>query len=89
MILINDYRLAKEAHKSEDYQHQRFAGSAAIGVNFPLLKANFAGSERLDWIEPKEDNGHIYTRLLGRRLAPNVIDRFHGRFGKESFNCVP
>jgi tetratricopeptide (TPR) repeat protein len=87
-ILINDYGLAKEAQSSEDYQHQRFAGSAAIGVNFPLLKAYFAGSDRLDWIEPKEDNGHIYTRLLGRRIAPEVIDRFHERFGKESFDWL-
>jgi tetratricopeptide (TPR) repeat protein len=88
MILINDYGLAKETQTSVDYQHQRFAGSAAIGVNFPLLKAYFAGSERLDWVEPKEDNGHIYTRLLGRRIAPEVIDRFHERFGKESFDWL-
>lgn len=88
MILINDYGLAKEAQTPEDYQHQRFAGSAAIGVNFPLLKTYFAGSERLDWIEPKEDNGHIYTRLLGRGVAPEVIDRFHERFGKESFDWL-
>ena len=40
------------------------SGTTAVGLNFPLLKAYFADGGRCQWVEPAEDNGRIYSRLL-------------------------
>lgn len=83
-VLINDYGQAGGQGTEDGYQ--RFAGSVAMGVNFALLKAYFQRSGEFGWFEPAEDNGHIYTRLLARQLAPETIDLFQKRFSKSAYD---
>jgi len=42
LILVNDYGQT-EVTRGDDFEHQRFAETTAVGLNFPLLKAYFAG----------------------------------------------
>ncbi len=68
-ILINDYGEVETATAKEDFEHQRFSGSTAVGVNFALLKAHFARSPAHAWVEPTEENPSIHSRLLGARAS--------------------
>jgi tetratricopeptide (TPR) repeat protein len=83
-VLVNDYGAAEGA-ASSDFEHQRFAGATCVGINFGLLKAYFADVVRSQWVQPAEDGGHIYSRLLGKDLTPLVLERFGQRFGKAAF----
>jgi hypothetical protein len=76
-ILVNDYGSAQGRYFQE-FEHQRYAGSTFVGVNFAMLKSYFSGSGRCQWIEPPEDSQHIYSRLLGRGVGPETAKRFKG-----------
>jgi tetratricopeptide (TPR) repeat protein len=80
-ILFNDYGSPENAATSE-FEHQRFAGATCVGINLGLLKAYFADGGRCQWVQPTEDDGHIFSRLLGRNLPQLALERFGHRFGK-------
>jgi tetratricopeptide (TPR) repeat protein len=86
-ILLNDYGQTKVEDSAEGYVHQKFSGSIAIGLNFPLLKAYFeqAGYQ---WVEPAEETGSLYARMLGRNIAPETIEAFHKQFGKAAYEWL-
>jgi len=84
-ILINDYGSSLPAH-SGDFEHQRFSGSTCASVNFALLKSYFADSGKCEWLEPLEQNGHIYSHLLGHRIGADTAQLFTERFGKAAFD---
>jgi tetratricopeptide (TPR) repeat protein len=45
------------------------------------------GYEEKDaWVEPGEDSGQIYSRLLGHRPVPAVVANFQERFTKAAFD---
>jgi tetratricopeptide (TPR) repeat protein len=83
-ILVNDYGHIKP-EPSTPFQHQRFSKSTSVGLNFPLLKAYFADSGNCQWLEPAEENGHIYSRLLGHAIAPETKKVFEEQFGKAAW----
>ena len=88
-ILVNDYGSAEAAVMPEGFEHQRFSGSTAVGVNFALLKAHFAHSAGHRWVEPAEDNPRIYSRLLGRDvLDEETVRFFQERFGKAAYEAL-
>ncbi len=80
-ILVNDYG-PTEVTAAEDYEHQRFSHSTAIGVNFPLLKAYFGEAQRCRWVEPLEENESLHPRLLGAQLAHATVACFQKQFGR-------
>ena len=115
-ILVNDYGTV-ETKTQEDFEHQRFADTTAVGLNFPLLKAYFAGkaassppsplpqgargqegaapsrseaatitceAATIMWLQPEEDDGRIYSRLLGRGLCSETKESFRAQFGKKA-----
>jgi hypothetical protein len=84
-VLVNDYGYVGDV-ATDELEHQRFSHTTAVGLNFPMLKAYFGESGRYDWIEPQEDSGQIYSRLLGRRIAPEVTSCFRDRFGKVAWD---
>src|SRR5262249_15315815 len=61
-------------------EHQRFSHATFVGINFPLLKAYFAG--KCQWLEPREDSGRIHSRLLGLGVAEATAGPFAGKFSK-------
>jgi tetratricopeptide (TPR) repeat protein len=83
-ILVNDYGSARDDDAGE-FDHHKFYKSTDVGINFALLKAYFAEANEVRWIEPAEDNGHIYSRLLGRAPGPETVLQFTQRFGKAAF----
>jgi tetratricopeptide (TPR) repeat protein len=88
-ILINDYGTTEVAVSKDDFEHQRFSGSTAVGLNFAMLKTYFDRSRDRRWIEPAEENPHIHSRLLGRPgIASQVVELFQDRFSKKTFDAV-
>jgi tetratricopeptide (TPR) repeat protein len=105
-IAINDYgqvelKPAEEAKALAVFEHQRFSQSTAIGVNFPLLKAYFEAAGQ--WVEPGEEAGHIYSRLVGHAaslpdadgqagslsygIGAETVRVFAERFGKSAWEA--
>src|SRR5262249_27884475 len=50
-ILVNDYGQTQTADV-ENFEHQRFSLTTAMGLNFPLLKAFFEQPSKYRWVEP-------------------------------------
>jgi tetratricopeptide (TPR) repeat protein len=80
-VLVNDYGQT-EVKEEDDFEHQRFSLATFVGINFPLLRAYFGEAGRCRWLEPVEEAGGIHSRLLSRRPAAEVLDRFQACFGK-------
>jgi tetratricopeptide (TPR) repeat protein len=80
-ILASDYGQTQTTREDE-FEHQRFSLATFVGVNFPLLKQFFGESGRCDYLEPTGDQDRgIHTRLLGRKVPPEVSLAFEQRFG--------
>jgi tetratricopeptide (TPR) repeat protein len=82
-ILFNEYGYTQAAD-AEAFEHQRFSGSTAVGINFPLLQAYFTASGRGQWAEPSEEAESIHARLLGHRLPPGCVQHFQHSFSKSA-----
>ena len=89
VIVINDYGSAEGAEHGDHFEHQRYGGGSFVGVNFDQLKRYFtnrphppdgASHTPLRWAEPEKDSSHIYSRLLGHDLHPDVVATFHRCF---------
>jgi tetratricopeptide (TPR) repeat protein len=80
-VLANDYGQT-QVSREDEFEHQRFSLATFVGVNFPQLKAYFGEGGRGDFQEPSGDPERgIHARLLGKRLAPAVRQRFEECFG--------
>jgi tetratricopeptide (TPR) repeat protein len=86
-ILINDYG-SPGATNVEEFEPQRYTGSTFVAVNFALLKSYFADTGPYHWVEPAEDNGHIYSRLLGHHIGPETAACFAEQFSKAAFDAT-
>jgi tetratricopeptide (TPR) repeat protein len=80
-VLMNDYG-ATQVETTGEFEHQRFSLATFVGVNFPLLRSYFTASIPDSWTEPNEEGASIHARLVGTGVAPEVVTRFHERFGK-------
>lgn len=74
-ILINDYG-SVDKMTCEGFEHQNFARSASVGLNFPLLARYFANREGLAWVAPEEKDAPIFSRMLCRNPHESVVARF-------------
>jgi tetratricopeptide (TPR) repeat protein len=82
LIFISDYGQTDNTVSREGWEHQRFAGSTAIGLNFPLLRAYFADRGGLGWIVAAGNPGGLQSRLLGRSISKSVAEMFDRLFGQ-------
>ncbi|MDB5307993.1 MAG: hypothetical protein JWO38_2195 [Gemmataceae bacterium] len=81
-ILINDYGPATETD-ADEFQHDRYSHATFVGINFPLLRAYFAGERRARWVEPPdEQRAGTRAYLLGHQLGPETVGCFQDRLGK-------
>jgi tetratricopeptide (TPR) repeat protein len=83
-ILINDYGSAEAKDCEKGFVHQRYGDSVFVGLNFPLAEEYFR-QRGYQWAAPSEDNGHIYSRMIGISLNSAVVERFQSVFGKSQF----
>ncbi len=84
-VLINDYGHTKFARRDE-YEHQRFSHTTAMGVFFPLLHAYFAEAKRCRWFQPSHEDQSIHTRLLSHRPAEQTVTCFYHCFSKAALD---
>lgn len=87
-LLVNDYGHASLEDGHEHYEHNRFSGSTAIGLNFSLLKACVQSKGISDWIEPSEEPESVHPRLVGRGLPVALKGRFEDLFNQAAFAKV-
>ncbi len=83
-ILINDYGFSQPEQVASFHGHQRFAGSTAIGLNFPLLQAACEGVQGCRWFEPAADHARIHARMLARNPGPATEKNFRERFDRRA-----
>ncbi len=88
-ILINDYGPTRREDISTHTALQRFGGSAAQGINFPLLM-HYAELHALQLLAPPgDDDRAIHTRMLTVRAPEAVREMFENRFSKDaSDHCL-
>jgi len=79
VILMNEYGQT-QVSRDDDFQHQRFSLTTAVGLNFPLLKAFFTRTKEFKWVEPSGDSRGIHSRLLGRDFGSDTVARFYESF---------
>jgi hypothetical protein len=83
-ILINDYPINQAKTSADECMYQKFAGSTAIGLNFPLLRAYFEAVYGVEWVEPAEDDPNICARMLCREIGAATRAEFYSGFGKRA-----
>ena len=66
-VLINDYGPARAEDVADHLGVQRFGGSVALGLNFPLLTRALAAHGLTVLAPPGDDQRRLRTRLVARR----------------------
>jgi tetratricopeptide (TPR) repeat protein len=83
-ILVNDYGPVRAEDVATHVGVQRFGGSVALGLNFPLLEGALIG-RGLVTAEPEGDEQRrVHTRLIARKIGPRAQEVLRRRFSLES-----
>jgi tetratricopeptide (TPR) repeat protein len=75
-VLLNDYGPVAREEVAGHAAVQRFGGSTALGINFPLLERYFAAGGRALLRPGDEEGQHIHARLLCRADLPRTREAF-------------
>jgi len=85
-IVVNDYGPTRREDVPGHVSLQRFGGSAAQGINFPLLDL-YAEKRALKLSKPSgDDEKTIHSRMLAKKPMPKVQENFSSRFSKEAYD---
>ena len=79
-ILVNDYGPVRTEDVAAHLGVQRFGGSVALGLNFPLLEAALAGRGMVSAAPEGDEQRRVHTRLLARQIGPRTLDVLRKRF---------
>ena len=83
-IVVNDYGPVRAEDVPNHIAVQRFGGSVALGVNFPLLERSLV-ERKLTVLSPEGDDGRrVHTRLIGRTIGERATVVLRSRFGLEA-----
>ena len=83
-ILVNDYGPVRFEDVSSHIGVQRFGGSVALGLNFPLLE-QVLSARGFTVLAPEGDGERrVHTRLIGRQVGSKTGETLSGRFRLES-----
>jgi len=83
-ILVNDYGPVRAEDVATHVGVQRFGGSVALGLNFPLLE-NVLASRGLTTAAPEGDEQRrVHTRLIARHIGPHTLDVLRKRFALQA-----
>ena len=81
LILINDYGPVRAEDVATHLGVQRFGGSVALGLSFPLLERALA-ARGMDVAAPDEDEQRrVHTRLCARPIGSKTRETLRARFG--------
>ena len=73
-ILVNDYGPVRAEDVATHVGVQRFGGSVALGLNFPLLESALAGRGHVTAEPEGDEQRRVHTRLIAR-----ISGRAHGK----------
>ena len=82
-ILVNDYGPVRAEDVATHVGVQRFGGSVALGLNFPLLEGALARRGFATSAPDGDDKRRVHTRLMGCKLGPRALDVLRQRFSLE------
>jgi tetratricopeptide (TPR) repeat protein len=83
-VLVNDYGPVRLEDVAGHMGVQRFGGSVALGVNFPLLEQVLV-TQRFTVLAPDGDpERRVHTRLIARRAGQKAREVLQSRFGLEN-----
>jgi tetratricopeptide (TPR) repeat protein len=83
-ILVNDYGPVRADDVATHVGVQRFGGSVALGLNFPLLEGALAGRGLVTASPEGDEQRRVHTRLIARRIGPRTLDTLRKRFALEA-----
>jgi tetratricopeptide (TPR) repeat protein len=83
-ILVNDYGPARTEDVATHVGVQRFGGSVALGLNFPLLEGALADRGFATAAPEGDEQRRVHTRLIARHLGPRTLDVLRKQFALES-----
>ena len=83
-VLVNDYGPARAEDVANHVGVQRFGGSVALGLNFPLIE-HALSARGFEISAPEGDEKRrVRTRLIARRTGARTRDVFRNRFAFEA-----
>jgi len=83
-IVINDYGPVRAEDVGGHVGVQRFGGSVALGVNFPLIERTLAARGLTVAAPDGDEERRVHTRLCARRAAPRAVEILRQRFSAEA-----
>ena len=83
-ILVNDYGPVRAEDVATHVGVQRFGGSVALGLNFPLLESALANRGFATAAPEGDEQRRVHTRLIARHLGARTLDVLHKRFSLEA-----
>ena len=83
-ILVNDYGPVRAEDVATHVGVQRFGGSVALGLNFPLLEGALAGRGLMTAAPEGDEQRRVHTRLFAREIGPQTLDILRKRFALEA-----
>jgi tetratricopeptide (TPR) repeat protein len=83
-ILVNDYGPVRSEDVGSHLGVQRFGGSVALGLNFPMLGSALDGRGIATAAPAGDDQRRVHTRLLARRIGPRAREVLDQRFGLDA-----
>jgi tetratricopeptide (TPR) repeat protein len=83
-ILVNDYGPVRAEDVATHVGVQRFGGSVALGLNFPLLEGALAGRGLMTAAPEGDEQRRVHTRLFARKIGPQTLDVLRKRFALEA-----
>jgi hypothetical protein len=82
-VLVNDYGPVRAEDVGSHVGVQRFGGSVALGINFPLLEQVLA-ARGLKVLAPEgDDQRRVHTRLIARKVGERTEEVLRSRFRLE------
>jgi len=82
-ILINDYGPVRVEDVGSHLGVQRFGGSVALGLSFPLVERALAARGLAVAAPDGDEQRRVHTRLVTRRAAPRAIEVLRRQFSAE------
>jgi tetratricopeptide (TPR) repeat protein len=83
-ILVNDYGPVRTEDVATHLGVQRFGGSVALGLNFPLLETVLAARGFVTAAPDSDEQRRVHTRLIARRISPRAQEVLRQRFSFET-----
>ena len=80
-ILVNDYGPVRTEDVAAHVGVQRFGGSVALGLNFPLIESALASRGLVTAAPEGDDQRRVHTRIIARHIGPRTLDVLRTRFG--------